>query len=218
MAKYNEPVILGGLLFATLTLFSVAFVKAHQSPTGGYAVARAAPPARLLPDDAAKTVWEIAKAEYGSEAEKSYVLVEFGDYQCPPCRMQAGKVKDKVRDAHLKFVFKNYPLSFHALAMPAALAAEAARPQGKFWQMHDQLYASADIGATGISAIQADLGLDTAKLGRDKAGAQQRITEDMKQFAKLKLQGTPSFILRLPDGKTYLLGSFTQIDNFLPQP
>src|SRR5436309_1366230 len=74
-------------------------------------------------------------------------LVEFGDYQCPRCGYFAPIVDEMLhrypKDVRLEF--HHFPLiQIHRWAMPAALAAEAAADQGKFWEMHDMLYANQD--------------------------------------------------------------------------
>ena len=68
-------------------------------------------------------------------------LVEYGDYQCPSCRVafaQMIRVQKHFGDK-LRFVFRNFPLGQHPLAEPAAEAAEFAASEGKFWEMHDAL-------------------------------------------------------------------------------
>ena len=74
-------------------------------------------------------------------------MVEFGDFQCPFCGRFASDtlqqlVKNYVDTGHVKFVYKEFPLPFHSNAQPSALAAECANEQGKFWPMHDKLYAT----------------------------------------------------------------------------
>ncbi len=69
-------------------------------------------------------------------------LVEFGDYQCPACASAEPimKVMIATYKDQLQFVFRNFPLTQHKNAKLAALVAEAAGQQGKFWEMYDALY------------------------------------------------------------------------------
>jgi protein-disulfide isomerase len=70
-------------------------------------------------------------------------LVEYGDYQCPHCGHAYPIIKNLQRSlgANLKFVFRNFPLSeMHPDAFNAAVAAEAAGLQQKFWDMHDIIF------------------------------------------------------------------------------
>src|SRR5437667_10091666 len=67
---------------------------------------------------------------------------EYGDFQCPPCGMFStflGQLENEY-DSRLRVVFRNFPLTMHEHAREAALAAEAAGLQGRFWEMHDVLY------------------------------------------------------------------------------
>src|SRR4030095_2246955 len=69
-------------------------------------------------------------------------LEEFADFQCPPCGSISGFLDELVKeyDPHLRIVFRNLPLEVHEHARDAALVAEAACLQGRFWEMHDVLY------------------------------------------------------------------------------
>src|SRR5216684_4044487 len=76
-------------------------------------------------------------------ADAPLTLVEYGDYQCPYCGAAYPVVKrlQKTLGNKLRFVFRNFPLTqMHPYALVAAEAAEAAALQGKFWEMHDQIY------------------------------------------------------------------------------
>jgi len=70
-------------------------------------------------------------------------LVEYGDYQCPTCGHYHPIIQELLSrySGKLKLEYHHFPLiQIHPNAMPAAIAAEAAADQGKFWEMHDQLY------------------------------------------------------------------------------
>jgi protein-disulfide isomerase len=74
-------------------------------------------------------------------------LVEYGDYQCPSCGDSFLAVNKVLRQMakSVVFVFRNFPLTdIHPDAFDAALAAEAAELQNKFWEMYDQLYQNQD--------------------------------------------------------------------------
>lgn len=77
----------------------------------------------------------------GAENPK-VTIVEFADFQCPACAASDPIIRtvvEKYKDS-VKFVFRHFPLDTHPNAVPASKAAEAARLQGKFWEMHDLLY------------------------------------------------------------------------------
>ncbi|MFZ1600261.1 MAG: thioredoxin domain-containing protein, partial [Candidatus Saccharimonas aalborgensis] len=89
---------------------------------------------------------QIADHTYGNMNSK-VVLIEYGDYQCPGCGSAAPvikKVVDKYKDK-IGFVFRNFPLyEKHPNAFAASATAEAAGLQGKYWEMHEKLYANQD--------------------------------------------------------------------------
>ncbi len=73
-------------------------------------------------------------------------IAEFSDFQCPFCAKvhpTLKKIEDIYKDK-VRIVWKHLPLSIHQHAMDAALAAEAAKNQGKFWEYHDKLFANQD--------------------------------------------------------------------------
>src|SRR5947207_14214338 len=76
-------------------------------------------------------------------ATAAVTLVQYGDYECPYTRQSTTIVRaiQQQLGEQLRFVFRNFPLTeIHPHALHAALAAEAAAAQGKFWQMHDSIF------------------------------------------------------------------------------
>src|SRR3989441_12304586 len=76
-------------------------------------------------------------------ATAAVTLVQYGDYECPYTRQSTTIVRaiQQQLGDQLRFVFRNFPLTeIHPHALHAALAAEAAATQGKFWQMHDYIF------------------------------------------------------------------------------
>jgi protein-disulfide isomerase len=149
---------------------------------------------------------------------KGVTLVEYGDYECPVCKSYYQPLKDAVAQYKndIRFQFRNLPLTaIHRNAFAAARAAEAAGLQGKYWQMHDQLYDNQDpTGASGWVAsgdplneyfvnFAKSLGLDINKFKTDYASSQVNdiINADLAAFDKTgQEKATPTFFL---DG-TYL--------------
>lgn len=145
------------------------------------------------------------------KADSKVKFVEYGDYQCPYCQQYfatVNQVKEKYKD-RVSFQYRNFPLtSIHKNAFAAARAAEAADKQGKFWEMHDILYANNDpTGASGwvasdkpfdfFSGYAKQLGLDAAKFKTDYASESVNniINADMAAGTKLNVEGTPSFFI-----------------------
>ena len=133
-------------------------------------------------------------------------LEEFGDYQCPPCGELHPSLKKMKQDfgSNLNFVFRNLPLTtLHKNALAAAQAAEAARMQNRFWEMHDLLYENQDLWKDDINPktifwkFASDLGLDTGRFMRDMDDKQVnlRIEADRSAAAELGIEGTPTLLI-----------------------
>jgi protein-disulfide isomerase len=127
-------------------------------------------------------------------------LVVFSDFQCPYCSRLTPTLAEveKAYGPKVRIVWKNQPLPFHANAMPAALAAEAARQQGKFWPMHDRLFANQQLLSDAQYAQYArELGLDLARFdaARRSPQAQARIAEDQALAGKVGAGGTPTMFV-----------------------
>jgi protein-disulfide isomerase len=148
------------------------------------------------------------------QGDKSAIitLVEYGDYQCPYCGAAYPLVK---RLQHhfgddLRFVFRNFPLAnSHPHALIAALAAEAASLQGKFWPMHDMLYENQNrLAAENILSYATALGLNLTKFDQDMRGETllNRIRADLLSGEESDVQGTPTFYvngMRYDDSTQY---------------
>lgn len=139
-------------------------------------------------------------------APVAVTLEEFGDYQCPPCGALHPTLKKLKEEfgSKLNFVFRNLPLtSLHKNALVAAQAAEAARMQNRFWEMHDFLYENQDLWKDDINPksiflkFAADLGLDTARFARDMDDKQVklRIEADQEAATGLGIDGTPTVLI-----------------------
>lgn len=132
-------------------------------------------------------------------------VVEFGDYQCPACATSYPDIKQIEADfaGKITFYFRHFPLTQHANAQAASQAAEAARDQGKFWEMHDKLYLNQKdwenlSSPNDVFANYAgELGLDVEKFKKavnDKQ-FQTIIDQDMADGAALGVAGTPTFYI-----------------------
>lgn len=108
---------------------------------------------------------------------------------------------DRLADEYgnnLRLVFKHFPLPFHPRAMATAKAAEAARAQGKFWEMHDRLFSDAyALEDSDLLHYAESLGLDTEAFIKAMAGPDisARITEDAAQARALGVRATPTFFV-----------------------
>lgn len=139
-------------------------------------------------------------------------LIEYGDFQCPPCGSIHPGIKAMIElyKDQLQFVFRNFPITTsHPNAKAAAGTAEAAGLQGKFWEMHDKIFESqsdwSNLSGTErtdfFAGYAKDLGLDMDKYNADLAGTTNSASINMKinfDYALGKKAGvtaTPSFYL-----------------------
>jgi protein-disulfide isomerase len=128
-------------------------------------------------------------------------VVEYGDFQCPTCKQAAPSVKlllDRF-EGRVCFVFRHFPQeAIHPQALQAAEAAECAGGQGKFWPMHDMLFAHQDrLKLTDLHDYAASLGLDMARFTAemDDEVYRQRIREHIDSGHRSHLKATPGFYL-----------------------
>jgi protein-disulfide isomerase len=135
-------------------------------------------------------------------ANARLVLVEYGDYECPHCKRAASIVDAIIAKFgnELTFGFRHFPLGkIHRHARLAAQAAEAAGAQGKFWQMHAQLFAHQDaLEAENLASYAAELGLDVARFEKELADGiyVPRIQEDISGGVRSGVNGTPTFFIQ----------------------
>ncbi len=145
-------------------------------------------------------------------------LVEYGDFECPACGMYYPVVKkltDEYGTSSLRFVFRHFPLTQHAKAIPAAKVVEAAGRQGKFFEMYDLLYENQD---EWIKASSSDivfegyakkLGLNIEKFNSDikDPAIDIIIDNDFKGGAKGGVKATPTFFVNgksIPNPQSYV--------------
>lgn len=142
-------------------------------------------------------------------ADAPVTLIEFGDYQCPFCRRLEPTLESVLGQySHqVRFVFRNYPLTqIHPEALHAAQAAVCADRQGKFWAMHDAIYAdTAPLGIPSLTALARKVGLDQKQFDACVRSQvpNQAIHADMKAGDQLDVEGTPTLFI---DGR-YLNGA-----------
>jgi protein-disulfide isomerase len=128
-------------------------------------------------------------------------LVEYGDYQCPYCVQAAPSVKQilSTYEGRLLFVFRHFPLvSQHPHAWRAALAAEAAGAQNRFWAMHDHLLAHEhDLSDEELRGHARALGLDMTAYERDiqDPALAERVRSDALSGLHSGVLGTPTFFV-----------------------
>jgi protein-disulfide isomerase len=138
---------------------------------------------------------------FKGESAAAVAIVEYSDFECPFCGKYSREIYPRIVESYVKtgkvkYYFRDLPLPSHPHALQAALAARCAGEQGKFWEMHDSLFANqAALEAKDLTDRARDLGLDQAKFSdcfgsgrytvnirRSRAGAEQ-----------MGINGTPAF-------------------------
>lgn len=130
-------------------------------------------------------------------------IVEWSDFECPFCtrfyQQTLSQIEENyIRTGKVKFVYRDFPLSFHANAQKAAEAAECAGEQGKFWEMHDKLFEEGvSNGVSSFKQFAGDIGLDTSKFNDclDSGKMADEVQKDMADGAAVGIRGTPGFII-----------------------
>lgn len=144
-------------------------------------------------------------------ANARVTVVEFSDFQCPYCAKAVGEVNTVLSKypKDVRLVFKQYPLDSHSQAALAAEASLAAQAQGKFWELHDKMYANfRSINRVRILAWANEIGLDMKRFEADLASHKYaaRVASEERQGDNAGVEGTPTFFI---DGKR-LNASFEQ--------
>jgi protein-disulfide isomerase len=133
-------------------------------------------------------------------ADAPITIVQFAEFQCPYC----GKARESIDrvlanyDGKVKFVFRDFPLGFHDKAIPAAIAANCAEKQGKYWEVHDAFMkdqtalAEADLQRV---AKAAKLDLGAWEECRKDPAMEAEIKKDEADGQAVGVTGTPAFFI-----------------------
>ena len=184
-------------IIAIIAAAVIGFLGGRMTSKPAAPSAPAAPEAVKVEEPKAPTA---AKFPAVGPEDAKITIIEISDFQCPFCSRAAGTVdqlkKDYAKD--LRLIFINQPLPFHDRAKPAAIAAQAAHKQGKFWEMYDKLFANQrDMTDENIQKWAKEIGLDMAKFAADLKDPEmvKNIERDMAIANALGVRGTPGFFI-----------------------
>lgn len=216
MASQNNPwfaatIGLGGLIFGYVIangMNGIALPVA-PSPTPTVAGDNQEVPTPAPTNDTPATVDDDPMI---GDANAPITVIEFTDYQCPFCSRHFTDTYSKIKENYIdtgkvKYVSRDFPLSFHPFAQKASEASECADDQGKFWEMHDKLFATQAVWSAGADALPTfkqyakDLGLDTGDFDSclDGGTHAQEVKDDMAAGSASGIDGTPGFWILGPD-------------------
>ncbi len=138
-------------------------------------------------------------------ADARITLVEFSDFQCPFCIRAVGQLEAvlKAYPQDVRLVYKQFPLDNHGQARVASQASLAAHAQGKFWLLHDRMYAqSRQINRANILMWAKELGLEMGSftLAMNATATSQAVEQDLAEGGRIGVEGTPTLFI---NGKKY---------------
>ena len=137
---------------------------------------------------------------YGDVANAPVVIVEFSEFACPYCS-RVNPTIDQVKETYgdkVAFVFRDFPLPMHKDAPKAAEAGHCAGEQGKFWEMHDKLFAhQRDLKPDQLKGYAGELGLDQTSFDEclDSGRFAANVEADRTDGEKVGVSGTPAFFI-----------------------
>lgn len=206
----TETKVVGGVsLVIVLLIATGVYFSTRTPPSDGASATPTADIATLIDEDS-----------FAVKAENSKVsIVEFTDFQCPYCRSTHPVLRQLLQDhpKEVSLVIRHFPLPQHQFAKLAARSVEAARQQGKFLEMADQIYenqAQWDGQSGALTEAQVEtlfvsyaqlIGLDVATFQKDldKPEITQRIERDLQEASLLGISSTPTLYVngeKLPNG------------------
>ncbi len=164
--------------------------------------------ARRSPVQTVNVVLDVKDEPFKGDKNARLTLVEFSDYECPFCsrhvrQTMAALERDYVRTGKVKYVFRDFPIPrIHKNAFKAAEAANCSGDQGKYWEIHDRIFANRRAMAPKnlLDHAQA-LGLEMKKFQECFEGGKYaaEIRQDVADGQKAGVRGTPTFFLGLTD-------------------
>ena len=133
------------------------------------------------------------------------VLVEFSDFECPYCSLATREIKQILAayPKDVRLIYKQFPLSMHPHAKMAATASLAAQEQGKFWELHDLMFANfRQLSRDNLLKWASQIGLDGSKFqaGLDSGSNQATVQKDVQDGDQAGVNGTPALFV---NGKHY---------------
>lgn len=130
-------------------------------------------------------------------ASAPVMVIEYGDFQCPFCAQVHPELKKLADRGSIRWAYRNYPLPGHAIALPAAQAAECAAEQGKFWEYADKVFTTHPQNQEDLAVIERSLDLDPVRFDQCLVSArpQARIGKDLSLAREDLVEATPTMFV-----------------------
>lgn len=199
--KFIMPgaIVLAGVLISAAVLYSGGGGSGRPAADIGSGVKPQGQIAVSADDDA-----------YLGDKDAPVVMIEFSDLQCPFCRSFWRDTLPLIKSEYIdtgkvRFVYRDFPLSFHPGAMPAAQAVECAEEQSKFWEMHDKIFIEQDkqgsgtiqFGVGDLKKWAGEINLNAGKFNSclDSQKYAEEVNNDAKDGQAAGVTGTPGFFI-----------------------
>lgn len=205
---------LSALLAAVaLIVATFSFVKSQNLEKqlgGGTKTANAGNPSPAVKANPPATVLgagDMAKLAEGGwvkgNQDAKVTMVEFSDFECPFCGRYASETypqvdKNYIQTGKIRYVFQHFPLPFHLKAQKASEASECAGNQGKFWELHDKMFADqTKLAIEDLKKAAASLGLKTNQFNSclDSGETKDKVEKGLSLGKSVGVQGTPAFFI-----------------------
>ena len=159
--------------------------------------------APAAPDSASPAIAPLDEAvDHVRGPADGHLIVEYGDYECPYSRAAYREIQrvERTLDGSVRFAFRHFPLmAIHPRALAAAVAAEAAAMQGRFWEMSEVRFRrQRALAEQNLRVYARELGLDLARFDADRAGRAvlARVRRDVDSgLASRQVRGTPTLFI-----------------------
>jgi len=162
--------------------------------------------ARSAPNLNRELIISTSGAAIKGDQNARVTLIELSDYQCPYCSRYFQQTlpqleRDYIKTGKLKYVFIDFPIeTLHPSALTASIAARCAGEQGKYWEMHDRLFANhQDLAAANMILHAQAIQMDVPKFSQclDSKKYESEIRDKVAEMKQAGVNGTPTFFLGL---------------------
>jgi protein-disulfide isomerase len=194
MSRWRIFLYLTAAVFMTASASAILWVSFPWKPEG--------PPVASRPDQIPTAPVSIEDAPLRGNRDARIVIVEFSDFQCPFCALFSRDTlplleKRYVAPGTVQIAVRHFPLPIHPMARKAAEAAECAKQQNRFWEIHDTFFAEPHtLDSAPIGSNVATLGVDVVMFRSCLAsGGSRAVDRDVAQGTSLAIRGTPTFLI-----------------------
>lgn len=197
--------LVSGTIFMGMNSVTDAIGKVKLNVTTVSGGTGTTPTPTPTPEPTVPTVQKLSGLDYSGapakgNADGNLIMVAYDDFECPYCARAEPTLKQVVAAyPNLKFVYQQFPLSFHPNAQKAAEASLCAYDQGKFWEMHEAMFANQQaIAVSDIKGYAAAIsGMDTAKFNAclDSGEKATQVATEEETGASIGIRGTPGFLV-----------------------